>query len=73
MDCFPDSISVYSERIICSRSNLIWYEMGRQGRVKGSRELLVSKTPFILPYRIRKNRIEILGVIHGNRRWPDLV
>jgi toxin ParE1/3/4 len=46
-------------------------EMGRQGRVAGTRELVVAKTPFILPYRVHKNRIEILGVIHGNRRWPE--
>lgn len=46
-------------------------EMGRKGRVKEIRELVVAKTPFILPYRVRKNRIEVLGVIHGNRRWPD--
>ena len=46
-------------------------EIGRAGRVEGTRELIVPGTPFIVPYRIKGNRIEILAVIHGARRWPD--
>ena len=46
-------------------------EIGRPGRVEGTRELVVSGTPFILPYRVFKNRIEILAVIHAARRWPE--
>lgn len=45
--------------------------MGRPGRVTGTRELVVTRTPFIVPYRIIKERIEILAVIHAARRWPD--
>ena len=46
-------------------------EIGRPGRVDGTREFVVSGTPFIVPYRIKNNRIEVLAVIHGARRWPD--
>lgn len=46
-------------------------ELGRPGRAAGTRELVVAGTPFILPYRIRAKRIEVLAVIHGARRWPD--
>ncbi|MDO8757518.1 MAG: type II toxin-antitoxin system RelE/ParE family toxin [Elusimicrobiota bacterium] len=46
-------------------------EIGRPGRVAGTRELIVSGTPFILPYRIKVKRIEVLALIHGARRWPD--
>ena len=46
-------------------------EIGRHGRVEGTRELIVSGTPFIVPYRIKNNRIEVLAIIHGARRWPD--
>jgi len=46
-------------------------ELGRKGRVEGTRELVVSGTPFIIAYRIAKRRVEILGIIHGARRWPE--
>ena len=44
-------------------------QMGRTGRVAGSRELVIA--PYVVAYRSRKSVIEILGIIHGARRWPD--
>jgi toxin ParE1/3/4 len=44
--------------------------LGRPGRVKGTRELVVGKTPFIVVYRILGNNIEILNLLHGAQRWP---
>jgi len=44
---------------------------GRPGRLPDTRELVVAGTPFILPYRVRENGVEILAVIHGARRWPE--
>lgn len=38
--------------------------MGRQGRIDGTRELIVSGLPYIIPYRLRFGRVEILDVIH---------
>ena len=46
-------------------------EMGRPGRVFGTRELIVGGTPFIVPYRIIKSEIQILRVLHGARKWPE--
>ena len=46
-------------------------ETGRMGRVEGTRELVISGTPFVIPYQIEKKQLEILGVIHGARRWPS--
>jgi toxin ParE1/3/4 len=45
-------------------------EMGRPGRVHGTRELVVSDTPFVVPYRVVGSEIEILRVLHGARDWP---
>jgi len=45
--------------------------MGRAGRVPGTRELVVPQTPYIVPYRIRHNRIQVLRIYHGARRWPE--
>lgn len=46
-------------------------DIGRLGRVPGTRELVVPGTPFIISYRIRERGVEVLAVIHGARRWPE--
>ncbi|MGD1073267.1 MAG: type II toxin-antitoxin system RelE/ParE family toxin [Bryobacteraceae bacterium] len=45
-------------------------EMGRPGRLAGTRELVVSGTPYIVPYRVRRERMELLAVFDGRRQWP---
>jgi toxin ParE1/3/4 len=45
--------------------------IGRPGRVPGTRELVVSGTPFIVPYRIQGNALQVLRIYHAARRWPD--
>ena len=47
-------------------------EMGRVGRRRGTRELVISRTPFIVVYRIKSERIELLRVLHGAQKWPHL-
>lgn len=46
-------------------------ELGRLGRVDGSRELVLTGTQYILPYRVKEQRIQILAVFHAARKWPD--
>jgi toxin ParE1/3/4 len=45
--------------------------IGRPGRVAGTRELVVSGTPYIVPYRVRTGSVEILRIFHGARKWPE--
>lgn len=45
--------------------------MGRLGRLEGTRELVVSRYPYIIAYRIEGTGIPILAVIHAARSWPD--
>ena len=45
--------------------------LGRPGRVSGTRELVVLKTRYIVPYRVRGQTIEILRVFHTSRRLPE--
>ncbi len=45
--------------------------LGRPGRVPGTRELVVPGTPYLVPYRIRGDRLEIVAVFHGRQRWPE--
>jgi toxin ParE1/3/4 len=44
---------------------------GRAGRVHGTRELVVSGTPYIVVYRLVDTTIQILSILHGARRWPS--
>ena len=44
---------------------------GRIGRVEGTRELVIQRTPYIAAYRIHADRVQILRILHGSRLWPD--
>ena len=44
---------------------------GRQGRIEGTRELVINRTPYIVAYRIAGDTVRVLRVLHGARRWPD--
>lgn len=44
---------------------------GRPGRVEGTRELVISNTPFIVAYAVQEDRILVLAVYHGARQWPE--
>jgi toxin ParE1/3/4 len=45
--------------------------IGRPGRVAGTRELVVRKTRYLIPYRVREGHVEILRVFHAARRPPE--
>ena len=40
------------------------------GRIVGTRELVIPSTPFIIPYRIEGELLELLAVLHGRQKWP---
>jgi plasmid stabilization system protein ParE len=46
-------------------------EVGRPGRVEGTRELVIQRTPYIAAYRIADDALQILRGLHGAQRWPD--
>ncbi|WP_207783533.1 type II toxin-antitoxin system RelE/ParE family toxin [Methylosinus sp. RM1] len=47
-------------------------KIGRRGRVAGTRELVIPRTPFVIVYRLRRQpeRVEILRLLHGAQKWP---
>ena len=45
-------------------------ELGRRGRVAGSRELVLPGTSYIVAYRVTTS-VEVLAVMHGAREWPE--
>lgn len=46
--------------------------MGRPGRVRGTRELVVVGTPYVVVHRVDADQVVILRVLHGARRWPPV-
>jgi toxin ParE1/3/4 len=44
--------------------------MGREGRVENSREVVITRTPFVAVYRVTESHIEILRILHGAQQWP---
>lgn len=42
---------------------------GRPGRVEGTRELIVARTPFIVIYTVG-DAVELLRLLHGAQQWP---
>lgn len=44
--------------------------LGRPGRVEGTRELPLPPLPFVVVYRLRGEAVEIARVLHGAQRWP---
>ena len=46
-------------------------QMGRAGRLEGTRELVVHRSPYIAVYCILGDTVRILRVLHGARQWPE--
>lgn len=44
---------------------------GRPGRIDGTRELVVSGTPYIVPYRVRREVVQLIRIFHASRKWPS--
>ncbi|OGQ98468.1 MAG: hypothetical protein A2521_08020 [Deltaproteobacteria bacterium RIFOXYD12_FULL_57_12] len=44
--------------------------MGRPGRKQGTRELVISGTPYFVPYLVRGSQLVIIRVLHGAMQWP---
>ncbi|MCB1155405.1 type II toxin-antitoxin system RelE/ParE family toxin [bacterium] len=46
-------------------------ERGRPGRITGTRELVITGTPFLVAYRLHQQEIHVLAILHGARKWPS--
>lgn len=44
--------------------------IGRPGRVPGTKELVVPGLPYLVPYRVKDEIIQVLRVYHTSRKWP---
>jgi toxin ParE1/3/4 len=46
-------------------------ELGRPGRVAGTRELSVVRTRFVIAYRLRDGVVEVAALVHDAQQWPQ--
>lgn len=59
--------------IVRSIQRLLRFPMsGRTGRVAGTRELVISNTPFIAAYALDHDRVVVLAIYHGAQQWPEV-
>jgi toxin ParE1/3/4 len=68
----PKAATSVDERLDAATRRLVDFpESGRPGRIAGTRELVVRRTPFVIAYKLTLDAIVILRVLHGAQRWPD--
>jgi toxin ParE1/3/4 len=68
----PQAAITVDDRIRAQVRRLARYpESGRLGRVAGTRELVIHRTPYIAAYRVVGDTVRILRVLHGAQQWPE--
>ncbi|HJP98533.1 MAG TPA: type II toxin-antitoxin system RelE/ParE family toxin [Rhodanobacteraceae bacterium] len=69
-DLNPRAASLLASRIWDAACRLLEHpEMGRPGLREGTREWAVSRTPYVLVYRVQANALQILHVWHAAQDW----
>lgn len=68
----PQAVLEVAQRIRVAVSQLSTHpKLGREGRVRGTYELVIVGIPYVVPYRIKGEEIQILSLYHTSRRWPE--
>ena len=67
----PRSAAAVLDRILACLERLGAYpEIGHDGRVPGTRELTVARTPYIVVHRRAGGEVIVLRVRHAAQQWP---
>ena len=68
----PQAAVTVDDRIRVQVEELVQFpEIGRPGRIEGTRELVIHRTPYIAAYRLTGDTVRILRVLHGAQLWPE--
>ncbi|WP_113171094.1 type II toxin-antitoxin system RelE/ParE family toxin [Agrobacterium sp. fls2-241-TYG-188a] len=68
----PAAAVLVDERLVVAVRRLIDFPAsGRLGRIAGTRELVISGTPYVAAYAVSGTTIRILRVLHGAQEWPE--
>lgn len=65
------AIAVDERMAVAARRLCDFPESGRTGRVAGTRELVVTGTPYLAAYLVSGETVRILRVLHGAQQWPE--
>jgi toxin ParE1/3/4 len=49
---------------------LIFPNRGRSGKKEGTRELVLSRLPYVVVYQIEDEVIHVVRILHGAQKWP---
>ncbi|MGH6926383.1 MAG: type II toxin-antitoxin system RelE/ParE family toxin [Propylenella sp.] len=67
----PRAAATLGEAIVRAVEGLLGFpDIGRPGRVPGTRELIVVRTPYLVICERAGETIHILRVLHGAQQWP---
>jgi toxin ParE1/3/4 len=71
-DNVPAALEIDERIASAAESLLLFPQMGRLGRVSGTRELVIARTDYIAAYKIddEADCMLILRVLHGAQQWP---
>lgn len=68
----PRAAALIDDRIEVGVGGLATFpEMGRMGRIEGTRELVIQRTPYIAAYCIMGDSVRLLRILHGAQLWPE--
>jgi toxin ParE1/3/4 len=67
----PKAAARFSETIFAGVERLALFpSIGREGRVIGTREWIITKGPYVIPYRVRNGHLQVLAIFHTRRSAP---
>lgn len=46
-------------------------QAGRKGIIEDTRELVISRLPYLVVYQQQKETVTVLAVVHTARNWPS--
>lgn len=68
----PRNAAIVDKRIAESAELLLDFpDSGRIGRVAGTRELVILRTPYVAAYVVIGDVVRVLRILHGAQLWPD--
>ncbi|AWY43259.1 type II toxin-antitoxin system RelE/ParE family toxin [Pseudomonas putida] len=69
----PKAAADFVQAVFASVDHLAHFPAtGHEGRLPGTREWVMTDRPYLIPYRVRKDRLQVLRIFHTRRLPPAL-